>query len=424
MVSWDARGQAVTKIKGHELGFVMKRNGEPWRGLSIEAYVRTLSSQCHQSMAGQDVVGQREPMQHRIYFLAPANGELVEVPLSEARVDAFAHCAPLENAFTVRALHALAPGGNSRTIFGARSIRIGLVLTAHRRTVDVHALRGGPFGVLVLVESAVDEMTLGQPAVAMLQLVKHRTDQPAVRAVRLGFHGDHDLAFGHGSDLAVVGRPKTAVCHLHHTRVRIGGGGTRLLALLLPLAVPLFPLLATLRNLRQRFLRRRDSLGTLARRTFLRRFDPPIAGIRVVVRLLFQALDQPRSLPELLMKLLLAAKRTRPSRGAHPHSILDYLVEVDHTGHRQGGDVVGQQAIEQLTLSDTKVRKAVIVYTHTAAQPSICVVSGTQSIQCSRTADALADGEQPQRQQQPRARRCLPRRVCARPDPLLQFSQI
>src|SRR6516164_9470603 len=80
-----------------------------------------VSSRSHQQpTAGQDVVGQCKPMQHGTHFLTSSNSELVEPPLSQASIDAFTHPASLEDAFAVRAFHAFAPGGNSRTVLGAR----------------------------------------------------------------------------------------------------------------------------------------------------------------------------------------------------------------------------------------------------------------------------------------------------------------
>src|SRR3546814_6858774 len=72
--------------------------------------------------------------------------------------------------------------------------------------LDSDAVPGGPFGVLVLAEAAIDEMALRPAAIALPEPVEHRPDEPAVRAGRHGRDVDHDLAARHRADLAVVGR--------------------------------------------------------------------------------------------------------------------------------------------------------------------------------------------------------------------------
>src|SRR5678816_4684877 len=73
-------------------------------------------------VAGQDVVGQCEPVEQRVHFLASAHGELIETPLPEAGVDAFAHGSALVDALAMRATHASAPCGNTRFVIAARGI--------------------------------------------------------------------------------------------------------------------------------------------------------------------------------------------------------------------------------------------------------------------------------------------------------------
>src|SRR5690242_18338186 len=101
------------------------------------------------------------------------------------------------------ALHAPAPGGNARAVGGARRIGIGLVLAAHGRAVHLHPGGGSPFGIVILVEAAVDQMTLRAPVITALQLIEHRPQQATVRAGGLGLYRDHNLALGHGADLTI-----------------------------------------------------------------------------------------------------------------------------------------------------------------------------------------------------------------------------
>jgi hypothetical protein len=83
-----------------------------------------------------------------------------------------------------------------------------LVLAAAWRTIHLDATAGGPLGIGILVEAAIDQMALGPHVIALL-----------------------DVAAGHSRNLAIIGRPEAAIGHLHDTRVRIGGRGARLVLL-------------------------------------------------------------------------------------------------------------------------------------------------------------------------------------------------
>src|SRR3546814_16953214 len=87
---------------------------------------------------------------------------------------------------------------------------------------------GRPFGIVVLVKAAVDQMAPGPAAVALLHALKHRPHQAAVGAAGQRRDIDHDLALHHGGDLTVVGGPETALGHLHAPRLTIAGRGTSL----------------------------------------------------------------------------------------------------------------------------------------------------------------------------------------------------
>src|ERR1700733_5385567 len=111
-----------------------------------------------ETAALQDVVSESEHVEYGLDLEATTHQELPQAPLPESGVDAFAHAAPLVDGLAVRALHASAPGGNAGAIVGARRIGIGIVLAADRRAIHVHADAGGPFGVVILVEAAIDEV--------------------------------------------------------------------------------------------------------------------------------------------------------------------------------------------------------------------------------------------------------------------------
>src|SRR3546814_11210139 len=147
-------------------------------------------------------VGESKPAQDGVDLGLAAHGEPGEAPLAEARVDAFAHGATPVDRLAMGALHAPAPGCNTRAVLGAGRIGIGLVLAARRRAVDTDASLGRPFGIVVLVNAAVDQLAHGPAAVALLQALKHRP-HPAAR----GATGPHPSieptpALLHGSQTA------------------------------------------------------------------------------------------------------------------------------------------------------------------------------------------------------------------------------
>src|SRR4029077_13428285 len=157
-----------------------------------------------------------------------ANGELLETPLPEAGVDAFGHHSTFIDTFAVRAAHAAPPLGNAGTVIVARGIGVGPMLALRRRSIDLDALACGPFRVAVVVETAINQMPLGQSAVIALEFVKHRPHEAAVGAIRLGVGGHDDLALRDSADLAVIGRPVATIRHLHDASFRISSRGARL----------------------------------------------------------------------------------------------------------------------------------------------------------------------------------------------------
>src|ERR1700752_1206359 len=143
-----------------------------------------------ESVTGQDVIGQREPVEHRVHFVASAHGELIEAPLSEAGVDAFAHGSPFIDAPAMRTAHAPAPGSNAGLVITARRIGIALVLVVGGWPVHLHACVRGPFDVGILVEATIDKMALRQSAGMILDPIEHWPEQGAVCADRLGADPD------------------------------------------------------------------------------------------------------------------------------------------------------------------------------------------------------------------------------------------
>src|SRR3546814_11607674 len=123
-----------------------------------------------------------EPAQGGVDLGQAAHGEPGEAPLPKARIDAFAHGAALVDGLAVRALHAPAPGGDTRAILEAGGIGVGLMLVFGRRAVHPDASPGRPFDVVVLVKAAVDQMAPGPAAMALPQALANRPRQPPLRA--------------------------------------------------------------------------------------------------------------------------------------------------------------------------------------------------------------------------------------------------
>src|SRR5262245_16424244 len=83
----------------------------------------------------QDVVGECEPVENRVDLLYSSHCELLQAPVAEAGIDAFAGCPPFVDALAMGAFHAPAPGRNARTIFCARSVWVCLVLAVAGRPI-------------------------------------------------------------------------------------------------------------------------------------------------------------------------------------------------------------------------------------------------------------------------------------------------
>src|SRR3546814_3448683 len=110
-----------------------------------------------------------EPAQGGVDLGQAAHGEPGEAPLPKARIDAFAHGATLVDGLAVRALHAPAPGGDTRAVLGAGRIGVGSMLAVARWAVDPDAALGRPLGIVVLVKAAVDQMARSEEHTSELQ---------------------------------------------------------------------------------------------------------------------------------------------------------------------------------------------------------------------------------------------------------------
>src|SRR5262245_3191135 len=109
-------------------------------------------------MSLKNVVGKREPEHDSSGFLDASHGELVEIPVAPASMDALADRAALVLRLAVLARHSGAPSQHPRTVAGTRLIRIGAVLGLCRRTIDLDRLAMRPLDVLGGREAAVGEV--------------------------------------------------------------------------------------------------------------------------------------------------------------------------------------------------------------------------------------------------------------------------
>src|SRR3546814_10597507 len=115
-----------------------------------------------------------EPAQGGVDLGQAAHGEPGEAPLPKARIDAFALGAALVDGLAVRALHAPAPGGDTRAILEAGGIGVGRRLVFGRRAVQPDAYLGRPFDVAVFGKAPVDRMAPGPAAMGMPRAPEHR----------------------------------------------------------------------------------------------------------------------------------------------------------------------------------------------------------------------------------------------------------
>ena len=95
----------------------------------------------------------------------------------------------------------------------------------------------------------------GKWPVVRAQSFQHRPHQAAIGAGIVDLDRDHDLLAGRTRHLHVVGRAEAAIGHLHDPRLRVRGGGARLLRLL-AVAALFVALLALPLDLGERRLRR------------------------------------------------------------------------------------------------------------------------------------------------------------------------
>src|SRR5215218_998633 len=192
-------------------------------------------------------------------------------------IDAFVLGAQSVECPAVFVLHALAPIRDADTVIFLRRIGIGAVLGLPCRAPHLYIVGMGPLDVVVFGEAAIDQIVGGLVAFSVHGL-DSRLCQAAIRAAGIDVDRNDHLVFRRRYDLHVISRTPSAIGHLHHPRVGIGGRSARLLLLgdlfLVGLLSP-FPLGVQFLHA---FLCRRDPRRALTRATFPGRTPDTISG--------------------------------------------------------------------------------------------------------------------------------------------------
>src|SRR5712691_611082 len=111
-----------------------------------------------EAMALQDVVGERVDQHDGAHLFDAAHGQLTQVPVAPAGMDALADRAALVLRLALLARHPGAPGQHALAVAAPRPIGIGAVLGLRGRTIDLYPFAMRPLDVLGGGEAAVGEM--------------------------------------------------------------------------------------------------------------------------------------------------------------------------------------------------------------------------------------------------------------------------
>src|SRR5258706_4834005 len=197
-------------------------------------------------------------------------------------IDAFVLGAQPVERLADLALHAFTPIRDADTVTFLRRIRVGAVLGLPRRAPQLYIFGMGPLDGVIFGEATIDQIVGGFVALSVHGL-DPRLCQATIRAAGIDVDRNDHLVFRRRYDLHVVSGAPSAIGHLHHPRVGIGGRSARLLLLghlfLVGLLAP-FPLgLQFLHAL----LRRHDLSLTLAGATLLCRLLATITSRRIAL---------------------------------------------------------------------------------------------------------------------------------------------
>src|ERR1043166_3006279 len=146
-----------------------------------------------QPVALQDVVRERIPQHHLFNLDGASHGQLLEIPVAPAGVNAFADAATLVALLALLARHAFSPGAHAGPVCSARRIRIAAVLGACGRTIDFDTALMRPLDIRASHEATVNQIALRQAAEALVYRLQHWPHQTTIGTDRSGLHRDNNL---------------------------------------------------------------------------------------------------------------------------------------------------------------------------------------------------------------------------------------
>src|SRR5580704_6065791 len=107
-----------------------------------------------EAMALQDVVGERVPEHDRTDLFSAAYGQLPQVPIAPAGMDAFADRAEIVLRLACFAGHPRPPSQHAWAVSSPRQIGVGAVLRLRWRTINLGTLVVSPLDVICAAEAA------------------------------------------------------------------------------------------------------------------------------------------------------------------------------------------------------------------------------------------------------------------------------
>src|SRR5271154_3169888 len=133
-----------------------------------------------EAVALQDVVGEGVPEHDGADLFDAAHGQLPQIPVAPAGMDAFAYRAGFVPGLARFARHSSTPGQHSRAVTAPWQIRVRAMLGLRWRTKDLDAFGMRPLDVLCAAKAAVYEMAFGQTARARALPLQHGPHQATI----------------------------------------------------------------------------------------------------------------------------------------------------------------------------------------------------------------------------------------------------
>src|SRR5882757_761692 len=143
-------------------------------------------------VALQDIVGQRIPEHDGADFVDAAYGQLPQVPVAPAGMDAFAERARLVLSLTRFAAHPRSPSQHPCAVAAPGQIGISAALGLCWWTVDLDPFAMRPLDVLGAAKPTIDEMAARKAAQQGAQSFQHRPHQAAIRAIVADLDSGHN----------------------------------------------------------------------------------------------------------------------------------------------------------------------------------------------------------------------------------------